>query len=67
MLLVASGKWHRSFPNEPLIPQGWEEAFKLVVGEALGRLQGIHCSIMLVYKPVRFEGFATNGMLRGEG
>ena len=63
MLLVASGKWHRPLPNEPLVPPGWEEVFRLIAGEALGCLPDAHCSIMLTYKPVRFEDFATNGML----
>jgi hypothetical protein len=58
MLLVVSGRWHA--PKEPLVPPGWEDVFRLVAGEAHGRL---HCSVVLAYKSIQFEDFATREMV----
>jgi hypothetical protein len=59
MLLVASGRWHGLLPNEPLVPPGWEEAFRLLAGDA----EGEHCSMVLTYKNVGFQDFATDEMV----
>ena len=60
MLLVVSGRWHKTLPNEPPVTPGWELAFSLVAGK---RVEGEHCSMLLAYKPVRFEDFATDEMV----
>jgi len=59
MLLVVSGRWHKPLPNEPLVSPGWEKAFRLVAGD----VEGEHCSMVLAYKNVDFEYFATDEMV----
>jgi hypothetical protein len=59
MLLVVSGRWHGPLPNEPLVPPGWEEVFRLLAGD----VEGEHCSMVLTYKNVVFQDFATNEMV----
>jgi len=59
MLLVASGRWHGLLPNEPLVPPGWEEVFRLLAGD----VEGEHCSVVLTYKNVDFQDFATDEMV----
>ena len=58
-MLVASGRWHGLLPNEPLVPPGWEEVFRLLAGD----VEGEHCSMTLTYKNVGFEDFATDEMV----
>ena len=58
-MLVASGRWHGPLPNEPLVPPGWEEVFRLLAGD----VEGEHCSMVLTYKNVVFQDFATNEMV----
>jgi len=61
LLLFIRGNWHKPLPNEPLAPQGWEPVFNLITE---GRKpEGLHCSIVLSYKDVGFEDFATDEMV----
>jgi len=59
LLLAVRGRWHRPLPNEPLTPPGWEEAFSLLAGGPAAE----HCSMILSYKLVSFQDFATNEMV----